>query len=139
MSEKLIEDANRRLKDARESLKGAEKKLEPWKSRPGFSSNPDYLKLEKQVEECRAMENQYLNLVAVYQELVSRNKRGLDDTETSSLSSKSSGSRPGQSEFVQRLIERDCHCPILGTPASRCVACHIVSYYVWKKDKAVCF
>lgn len=56
MSDQLIEVLRRGLRDSKESLQRAQKKLEEWQSEP---SDPDYLAMEKQVKDCRAREQMY--------------------------------------------------------------------------------
>ena len=60
MSDQLIEEARLGLKDARESLKRAEKKLDDWEqANEGYAvTHPKYLELKEAVNRCTARENE---------------------------------------------------------------------------------
>lgn len=60
-------------------------------------------------------------------------KRALENSETGSgVSKKSNTSRPGQSEFRDRLRKVYGQCPIYNTAAEGCDASHLVPYAYWK-------
>ena len=147
-----IKEARLGLEDAREALSKANARLDAWLAKngeqKGFSDNLDFLKLEALVNKCGAREERaqefvkYLKTgsvsdVAVVTKAI---ERVLDDAEIDTTSSmKSNSSRPGQRAFVTRLTERDRQCPILLTPASRCVGSHIISYDYWTRNKVFIF
>ena len=56
MSEQLIQDANRRLNEAAESLREAQQELTQWKqANQGYAvTHPKYLELKEQVNRCDA-------------------------------------------------------------------------------------